>query len=244
MEKIFLSIKLQLREPISIFFTLVFPLVMMCVMVLSYKNFSLGTDGYHFIDKYVLISVGIGLIPLTVISFPISFATKMKNNLYMRLKYFGVNIITYTFADIVSYVVLSLTSILLNICVAKIFFNANVPNFLYLLFYIMQCEYCTITFLVFGAMMSLIITNPRVILPMGMTLLFTFYLLSGVFIQYTELPLKIRKIGKYIPWKYLMNNFYNIWTEKDLIVTQFIQINTLWLIILIIIVIILYKEKM
>lgn len=49
--KILLSIKMQFRVPISVFFSLIFPIIMIIVIILSYGNFSIG-NGRHFIDKY------------------------------------------------------------------------------------------------------------------------------------------------------------------------------------------------
>lgn len=89
--KLWLSLKTQFRVPISIFFTLLFPLVMMVTMVLSYGNFSIG-NGLHFIDKYFLISSSIGLLPLTLISFP-TFLTELVEKKQQNASiYFGVNI--------------------------------------------------------------------------------------------------------------------------------------------------------
>ncbi|NGC34405.1 ABC transporter permease, partial [Staphylococcus aureus] len=60
--KILLSLKMQFRVPISVFFSLIFPIIMIIVIILSYGNFSIG-NGRHFIDKYFLISTSIGLLP-------------------------------------------------------------------------------------------------------------------------------------------------------------------------------------
>ncbi len=48
--KILLSIKMQFRVPISVFFSLIFPIIMMLVIIMSYGNFNIG-NGRHFIVK-------------------------------------------------------------------------------------------------------------------------------------------------------------------------------------------------
>lgn len=40
--KILLSLKMQFRVPISVFFSLIFPIIMIIVIILSYGNFSIG----------------------------------------------------------------------------------------------------------------------------------------------------------------------------------------------------------
>lgn len=231
-QKIFLSVKMQLRVPVSIFFSLIFPIIMMTVIVTSYGNFSIG-DGYHFIDKYLLISVGIGLIPITVISFPIWIGESIDGEIYKRLRYLGVNLNTYIVADVCSYFFLSLISIFANITVAKYAFKAHLPNPIYLLAYVLQSEYCVLTFLIMGFLIARLVKSTRILLPLGMTILFSLYILSGVFVQFSSLPANLKTIGRYLPWKYVMNDFYNIWIMKQYWVPPFIKINSIWLLCLI-----------
>ncbi|HEM2324004.1 TPA: ABC transporter permease, partial [Listeria monocytogenes] len=46
MSYLWTSIKMQFRIPVSVFFSLLFPLIMMFAMVTSYGNFDIG-EGYH-----------------------------------------------------------------------------------------------------------------------------------------------------------------------------------------------------
>ncbi|MED4921401.1 hypothetical protein [Weizmannia sp. CD-2023] len=114
---LWLSLKMQFRIPFSIFFALVFPLLMMIIMIASYGNFPIG-NGYHFIDKYFLISTGIGLVPIFMISYPIWIAESIQNNSYRRLSYLGVEVKKMVVSDILSYLVLTLINVSLNIVVA------------------------------------------------------------------------------------------------------------------------------
>ncbi|HHE7641489.1 TPA: ABC transporter permease, partial [Staphylococcus aureus] len=99
--KILLSIKMQFRVPISVFFSLIFPIIMIIVIILSYGNFSIG-NGRHFIDKYFLISTSIGLLPIAFISFPIWLSESIENETLKRLKYFEVNISSLIVSNIIS----------------------------------------------------------------------------------------------------------------------------------------------
>lgn len=238
-----LNLKIQFRIPISVFFSLFFPLIMMLVMVTSYKNFSIG-NGYHFVDKYLFISVGIGLIPLTVISFPMDIGSDIENKRLKRLEYLNINLNIYLIAKIISFLLLSILSILTNIIFAKLIFNAKIPSLPYLLAYFIQCEYCVLVSLILGACIALIIKNTKIILPLGMIILFTFYAFSGTFVQYDQLAKQIQKISKYLPWKYLMNDFFKVWDMSHFWNITFIKLNTLWLILLSIILIIIYSYKL
>ncbi|EGP9679228.1 ABC transporter permease, partial [Listeria monocytogenes] len=90
MSYLWTSIKMQFRIPVSVFFSLLFPLIMMFAMVTSYGNFDIG-EGYHFVDKYFLISTGMGMLPIALISFPIWLGESVQNKSYKRLEYFGLS---------------------------------------------------------------------------------------------------------------------------------------------------------
>ncbi|AWP35608.1 MULTISPECIES: ABC transporter permease [Heyndrickxia] len=223
---LWLSLKMQFRIPFSIFFALVFPLLMMIIMIASYGNFPIG-NGYHFIDKYFLISTGIGLVPIFMISYPIWIAESIQNNSYRRLSYLGVEVKKMVVSDILSYLVLTLINVSLNIVVALIFFHLKVPSVIYLLSYFVNVLYCAVAMLVVGTLIAIMIRNTKIILPFGMICLFMIYMFCGVFINYDQLPAGIKSIGNFIPVKYLMNDFFSIWSRKRYFIPRFLELNTL-----------------
>ncbi len=81
------DIKVLFRIPLSVFFTLGYPIMMMFIIVGSYGNVEIG-NGLHLIDKYFLITIGMGLLPLTLISFPTWIASSIEDNSLKRMQYF------------------------------------------------------------------------------------------------------------------------------------------------------------
>lgn len=225
-----LSLKMQLRIPISIFFSLVFPILMLTIMVVSYGNFSIG-NGYRFVDKYFLISTAIGLISIAFISFPIWVGESIGNDSLKRLKFFGVNIRSLLIADLLSYVVLAITSILFNILVATVFFDLNLPTTAHLFSYLLHTMYLMVGLFLFGLVLALYVRNTKLLLPLGMILLFSIYMFIGVFVPFNELPSALRNIAEFLPVKYLANDFFEIWTNDSLINKTFLWVNTVWIFI-------------
>lgn len=225
MSYLWLSIKLQFRVPVSVFFALLFPLIMMFAMVSSYGNFEIG-NGYHFVDKYFLISTGMGMLPISLISFPIWIGENLQNKSYKRLEYFGINIFKMISFDILSYVLLTIMSILVNIIFGFFVYNLTIPSSIYLILFILQCLYCNLVVLVFGSIIALLVKNTRILMPLGMIFLFSTYILTGAFSSFSELPQSFQNIGKFLPIKYVMNNFFDIWIEKYLLDFKFLILNT------------------
>lgn len=237
------SIKLQFRIPISIFFSLLFPLIMMFAMVTSYGNFDIG-DGYHFVDKYFLISTGMGMLPIALISFPIWLGESVQNKSYKRLEYFGLSSQKIIVSDVCSYILLTALSIFVNILFGYFVYGLHIPEGQYFIAYIMQCLYCNLVLLIFGALIALIIKNTRILMPIGMCLLFMFYIFTGAFSSFSELPESFQSIGNFLPMKYIMNDLFNVWTQKEMFVSEFLLLNTLYGIVLsIILILFLLKRK-
>ncbi|MFL2117792.1 ABC transporter permease [Marinilactibacillus psychrotolerans] len=240
------SIKLQFRIPISIFFSLLFPLIMMFAMVTSYGNFDIG-NGYHFVDKYFLISTGMGMLPISLISFPIWLGESLQNQSYKRLEYFGLKSHHMVISDVFSYVLLTTLSILANIVFGFIVYGLNIPSVGYLFAYVIQCLYCNLIFLLFGAIIALLVKNTRILMPAGMVLLFSSYIFTGAFSSFSDLPETFQSIGRFIPMKYVMNDFFEIWTETELVNVDFLLLNTalavVFTLILVLILIVNKKRK-
>ncbi|KRM34675.1 ABC transporter permease [Lactobacillus intestinalis] len=233
---------MQFRVPIAVFFSLIFPIIMMVTMLISYGNFSIG-NGLHFIDKYFLVSISIGILPLALISFPIWVSENIQSKVLERLQYLGVNTYKLMIADLLSYLILAILEIFFNILVARILFNLSIPNFQYVLAFFIQSIYCIFVLFVVGLSFAIIIPNTRVIMPLGMIIMFLTYMFIGVFVRFNELPKKIINISNYLPIKYMTNNFFSIWTGRQLWNGDFLKLNTLWMIITVILTLLVYKFK-
>jgi len=224
---LWIDMKLQFRIPVSIFFSLVFPLIMMFAMVSSYGNIDIG-NGYHFIDKYFLISTGIGLLPIALVSFPIWLGESVQNDSYKRLEYFGLKTSTMVTADVLSYVVLTFMSIIVNILFAFFFYGLHIPSAAYFFSYVLGCLYCNLVLLMFGAIMALLVKNTAILMPLGMVVMFTCYILTGAFSSFEQLPESFQTVGNLLPIKYVMNDFFYVWTEQQVIISKFLILNVIY----------------
>jgi ABC-2 type transport system permease protein len=207
------NLKVMMRVPLAMFFSLAFPILMMVIIIVSYGNVDIG-NGYHLIDKYFLIAVGIGMLPLSLISFPIWIASRFENNSLKRLSYFGVSVPRVIACDVFSHIVVGIVSILLSFAVALIFFQLKVPEAMSFFMFILQYIFILLVHLLIGAIIALIFPNSQILLPLGMTLMFALFMFCGVFIAFDQLPTIVQDIGMYLPMKYGMNDFFDIWNGE------------------------------
>lgn len=212
------------------FFTIAYPIMMMIIIMVSYGNIDIG-DGYRLIDKYFMVTIGMGLLPLALISFPIWMASSMEDNSLKRLTYFNVPFSTIVLADTIAHFIIALISIFLNIIVGTIAYGLKLPPFSYFMAFILQYTVALIVCMVFGAFIALLIPKVQALMPVGLVLMFSLYMLCGVFISYDELPKTIRSISEVLPIKYAMNDFFNIWTQDKHFDMKFLLLSLIYFLV-------------
>lgn len=146
-------------------------------------------------------------------------------------------------SDLISYFLISIFSIFLNIIIAKVFFGLSIPNLPYFLAFFIQVIYCVLVLFLVGLLLALLVTNSHILMPLGMIIIFLTYMFIGVFIKYDELPSKIVSISKWLPIKYVTNDFFNIWNKNKFWDIKFLKLNLIWLILILILIFIVYYFK-
>ncbi|ARP50573.1 hypothetical protein B6259_06590 [Ruminococcaceae bacterium CPB6] len=65
-----------------------------------------------------------------------------------------------------------------------------------------------------GGVFALLFQNTQILMPLGLVVMFVACMFCGVFITFDQMPGAFKKIASYIPMKYAMNDFFDIWTKK------------------------------
>ncbi len=227
---IWIDLKIMFRIPLAIFFSIIYPIIMMIAILTSYGNIPIG-KGFYLIDKYFLIAIGMGIMPLTLISFPMWIGNSYENNSLLRLIFFNVNIKKIIISDIIAHFLIGLLGIVMNIIFAYVIYGLNIAEIQYFLVFIIQTLLCVFVFMIMGGVIGFIFKDPQILLPFGLVLMFIFYILSGVFIQFDELPSKVQKVAEYIPLKYVMNDFFTIWTGETMWNFKYLKLSLVYIVI-------------
>lgn len=210
-----IDLKMLFRVPLSIFFTLIFPIIIMLIMVISYGNIEIG-DGAKLIDKYMLITIGMGIAPLTLISLPLWIGNSSDQNYLKRLIYLHVDLKKIIISNIIAHFIIGLLGIVINIIVAYTLFGLKFPSVQYFLSYFLQVSLCLLIMMLVGAVLGFTIKNSQILMPLGLVLTFIVYMFSGAFVDYSQLPEMFIQISNYIPLKYIMNDSFNTWVQKNI----------------------------
>ena len=224
------DLKIMLRIPLSVFFTMCYPILMMFIIILSYGNMPIG-DGYYLIDKYFMVAIGMGVLPMTLVSFPMWISSSIENGSMDRMYFFGIPKIRIVLGDVLANLIQAICSMLIEIMIAFIVFRLRIPSFPYFFAFLAQYVVTIILFMLIGAVIAFIFKNSQIVMPLGLTLMFVFYMLCGVFIQIDEMPALMQRLADFLPIKHAMNDFFTIWQEKIIIDLYFMKLTGIYALI-------------
>src|SRR5699024_1339653 len=209
-----------LRIPIVLFFSIIFPLMMMVIVVGSEGNIEIG-DGFHLTDKYIMIASGIGLVPLCLVSLPVSIAAERESGVLEKYVLFGINPFAIIGSKVTVHMMIAIIQFTLVCVFAKIVFNLSIPDALTLFSFIMHYLLAAVFTLSVGVMLGLLTTRVQIVQVAGLALMFMILALSGGFNEFSTLPENVQCVMDYFPVKYLMNDFISIWFKTELFLGEF-----------------------
>ena len=227
---LFIDLKIMFRIPLSIFFSIAYPILMMIIIMFSYGNISIG-NGYYLIDKYFLIAIGMGILPLSLISFPMWIGNSFENKSIERLNFFGVNTSKMFVGDVLAHFILAMISMAINILVAFLFWRLKFPSIGHFLSFIIQYFIAIVIAMIIGGIFAYVFKNPQILMTLGLVVMFVLYMFCGVFISIDQMPQLFRNISSYLPIKYAMNDFFDIWNMERLLDKDFLLISAVYLVI-------------
>ena len=227
---LFIDLKIMFRIPLSIFFSIAYPILMMIIIMFSYGNISIG-NGYYLIDKYFLIAIGMGILPLALISFPMWIGNSFENKSIERLNFFGVNTSKMFVGDVLAHFILAMISMAINILVAFLFWRLKFPSIGHFLSFIIQYFIAIVIAMIIGGIFAYVFKNPQILMTLGLVVMFVLYMFCGVFISIDQMPQLFRNISSYLPIKYTMNDIFAIWTMEKFWDKDFLLISAVYLVI-------------
>lgn len=227
---LFIDLKIMFRIPLSIFFSIAYPILMMVIIMFSYGNISIG-NGYYLIDKYFLIAIGMGILPIALISFPMWIGNSFENKSMERLNFFGVNTSKMFVGDVLAHFILAMISMAINILVAFLFWRLKLPSIGHFLSFILQYFIAIVIAMIIGGIFAYVFKNPQILMTLGLVVMFVLYMFCGVFISIDQMPQLFRNISSYLPIKYAMNDFFDIWTMEKFWDKDFLLLSVVYLVI-------------
>jgi ABC-2 type transport system permease protein len=206
--------KLFLREPVSAFFTLAFPLIMLFIFGFIYGNVPPppGSDTRGAIDVLIpaLTAMVIGITGLMAIT--ITMATYRENGILRRLSTTPVSPLVVMAAQIIVVFTMTALGMLLLAIAGKLVFHVRfVGNAFSLLagFTLGSLSFFGIGFILAGTL-----PTARTAQVVAMVLMYPMLILSGAAWPRELMPAAVQKISAFVPLTYVVNLLRGLWTGQ------------------------------
>jgi ABC-2 type transport system permease protein len=206
--------KLFLREPVSAFFTLVFPLIMLFIFGFIYGNVPPppGADGQRAIDVLIpaLAAMVIGITGLMAIT--ITMATYRETGVLRRLRTTPVSPLIVMAAQVIVVFIMTGLGMLLLAIAGKLVFHVRFDGNAFSLlggFILASLSFFGIGFILAGIM-----PTARTAQVVAMVLLYPMLILSGAAWPRELMPATVQKISAFVPLTYVVNLLRGLWVGQ------------------------------
>lgn len=214
-----MQLKLFGREPVALFFTLAFPLMVLLLFGLIFGNATDSQygpqygpqygDGYGYIDALVpgLAALIIGTVAL--MSIPVATATAREQKILRRYKATPMPPLVYLVADITTNVLIALIGLVILVIAALLVFDLRFGgNWVYVFggFLLSACSFAAVGYIVAG-----LSPTARIAAVVGQVLYFPMMFLSGVGFPPEIMPAGVRAVAHWLPLTHVVNLLQNLW---------------------------------
>ena len=204
------EMKLFLREPVGVFFTLAFPLMYLFLFgAISGNEPSPMYGGQNAIEASIpsLTAMIIGTTGL--MSTTITMATYRESGVLRRLQTTPVSPLFVMGAQVMVVFLMTLIGTLFLILAGWLFYGVSMAGnpFSFFLGFLLS----SLSFFGIGFMLAGVMPSARTAQIVGLALLYPMLLLSGAFFPLSLLPTAIQKAADYLPMTYVVNLLRGLW---------------------------------
>jgi ABC-2 type transport system permease protein len=205
--------KLFLREPMSAFFTLIFPLMYLFLFgAISGNEPTPQYGGQRMIDAAIpsLTAVIIGITGL--MSTTMTMATYRERGVLRRLRTTPVSPLVVLAAQVIVVFAMTCLGMLLLIAAGMLVYHVRFEGnaFSVLAGFVLS----SLSFFGIGFMLAGTMPTVRTAWVAGMVLLYPMMFLSGAFFTVELLPAAVQKVSAFMPLTYVVNLLRGLWTGQ------------------------------
>jgi ABC-2 type transport system permease protein len=205
-----MHIKLYLREPIALFFTLAYAPMMLVLFGSIYGNQPIPAFGERgTVDVSVPAYIGLIIISVGLMSIPIATSSSREAGVLRRYRVTPLSPAIYLISDVAVYLLMTLLGVILLVLVGKVGYNMRFDgNWASVLagFGLSALAIFTGGYLIAG-----LAPTARIAQTVGMVIAFPMMFLSGATIPLQILPENVRTVSKFLPVTYVVTLMQGLW---------------------------------
>ncbi len=204
--------KLFLREPVSAFFTLIFPLMMLFIFGSIYGSQPAPPGAgssqeaiSNLIPAFTGMVIGLaGLMPVTM-----TLATYRENGILRRLRTTPVSPLVVMVAQVIVIFIMTSLGVLLLVIAGMLFYNVSFEGNIFSI--LGGFTLASLSFFGIGFILASIMPTARSAQVVGMVLLYPMLIFSGAAWPRELMPASVVKISAFLPLTYVVNLLQGLW---------------------------------
>ena len=208
----FVQFKLFLREPVALFFNIVFPTLLMLLFGLIWGNepgSSMFSPDFGYIDAQVpaLAAMVIGTVAFMTI--PVATAAAREKRLLRRFHASPLPPLVYMAADVVVYLSIAVASMVTLVIVSTLVFGLRFSGSWWAV--AAAFLFATLAFIAVGYVIASLAPTSRVAQVVGQVLYFPMMFLSGAAVPLALMPENVQEIAGWLPLTHVIRMLQRLW---------------------------------
>jgi ABC-2 type transport system permease protein len=205
-----IELKLFVREPIGLFFTLLFPLLLLVIFGSIFGNDADSMfGGVGSVDNSVPGYMGMIIGTLGMIGLPVSLATYREKGILRRFRATPLKPSVVLWSQVAVSVIMQLVGIGLLVTAARILYDLRLPAAPLAL--IPAILVGGLSFFALGFVLAGLLPKARTAQAVGMALFYPMLFLSGAAMPRQMLPETVRQISEFLPLTHVIVLFEDLW---------------------------------
>src|SRR5262245_12932747 len=193
------EVKLFLREPVGVFFAVLFPTLLVVILgcIPAFREPSKDLGGLRVVDLYVPISIALSLALLALTALPTYLGTYREKGILRRLAVTPTPPARLLLAQLLTHLMMAVVAVALLIVVSSIAFDVAVPR--QIVGYVVAFLLAAAALFAMGLLVAAVAPSGRSAPSIGLILYFPVMFFAGLYVPRAAMPLTLRHIGDFTP---------------------------------------------
>ena len=210
-----IQLKLFMREPVALFFTLAFPLLLLILFGEMFGNEPQASwGGFGYIDTEVPALVGLTIATIALMSIPIATATAREQKILRRYKATPLPPFQYFAAEVSANILIAFVGLGLLVLFGHLLYNLRVEGNLFYILLIFLLS--ALAFVAIGYIIASLAPTSRIAQVVGQVIFFPMMFLSGAAFPIASMPEGLQTISNFMPMTHMVKLLQETWMGSDL----------------------------
>lgn len=192
--------KLFKREPMSVFWGLAFPALLLLILGFAFPGFrepSPDLDGFRLVDLYAPIVIALALMTSAFLTLPVVIATYRQLGVLRRLSTTPIGAGRMVAAQLILQVGVAVVAVVLTVVIATLAFDMPIPRNLPGFFLVVLLGAASM--LAIGLLIGAVAPRSSTAQGLGMAIYFPMLFLAGVYFPRQAMPDGLRRVSDFSP---------------------------------------------